>query len=239
MPAERRSCGYLFQEYALFPHLRAWENVAYGLRDVARRQRRARAEELLERFGARSLADASPAALSGGERQRVALARALARRPRVLLLDEPLSALDPTTRAAASRELLSLLPAAGVPCLLVLARDVDEEGVAAAGLWFVLAGVIPADQGPAQRPKEAPLAIDGLEVVLGLDQRVLAAQLLDLVLDVLGVGGDLVADLVGGVGECAASSVYPLEGAEVLEHEDVADPPSGLRILSISSINCS
>jgi len=113
---EERGVGYLFQEHALFGHLSVWRNVAYPLRSG---DRRARAIELLERFGVAHLADARPATLSGGERQRVALARALARQPSMLLLDEPLSALDTTTRAAASRELAAVLRDTGVPALLV------------------------------------------------------------------------------------------------------------------------
>jgi molybdate transport system ATP-binding protein len=117
LPPERRGCGYLFQEYALFPHLSAWRNVAYGLpRSVPRRER---AFELLERFGLTGRGDARPHELSGGERQRVALARALARGPRALLLDEPLSALDTRTRGRASRELAAALRDAAVPALLV------------------------------------------------------------------------------------------------------------------------
>ena len=116
---ERRRCGYVFQEYALFPNLRVWQNVAYPLRELPRAERAERARELLHRFGIAGLADARPQTLSGGERQRVALARALAVRPRALLLDEPLSALDTRTRAAASRALAAVLRAAGVPALLV------------------------------------------------------------------------------------------------------------------------
>jgi len=116
---ERRPCGYVFQDYALFPHLRAWQNVAYSIRDTSRRARRRRALELLERFGVAHLADVRPRTLSGGERQRVALARTVARRPAALLLDEPLAALDASTRASASRELNRVLNEAGVPALLV------------------------------------------------------------------------------------------------------------------------
>jgi molybdate transport system ATP-binding protein len=116
---EHRRCGYVFQDYALFGHLRAWQNVAYPLRGQPRAQRRTRARELLERFGIASHADQRPATLSGGERQRVALARALAREPSALLLDEPLSALDARTRARAARELGIILAEVDAPAVLV------------------------------------------------------------------------------------------------------------------------
>ena len=102
---EERACGFMFQDYALFPHLSAWRNVAFGMpRHRASDGAGARAGAA-RRFGVERLADARPASLSGGERQRVALARSLARDPSVLLLDEPLAALDTRTRAHAGREL--------------------------------------------------------------------------------------------------------------------------------------
>jgi molybdate transport system ATP-binding protein len=118
VPAEHRRCGVVFQDYALFPTLSAWRNVAFGM-NGQRRQRRRRAEELLDRFGIAALADARPGSLSGGERQRVALARALAAEPRALLLDEPLSALDPETRREAQRELHRYLAELPIPVLFV------------------------------------------------------------------------------------------------------------------------
>lgn len=124
LPPERRRVGLVFQEYALFPHLTVAGNVAFGAAD------RREADALLERLGLRALASARPGKLSGGERQRVALARALARRPRVLLLDEPLSALDPHTRDTVRAQLRVTLQELELPAVVVTHDFVDAAALA-------------------------------------------------------------------------------------------------------------
>jgi molybdate transport system ATP-binding protein len=107
VPTERRPIGFVFQDYLLFPHLSVLDNVAFGLRSrgTSRREAADKALKWLDRVGLNIYARAKPAELSGGQRQRVALARALAPDPRLLLLDEPLAALDVTTRAEVRRDL--------------------------------------------------------------------------------------------------------------------------------------
>jgi molybdate/tungstate transport system ATP-binding protein len=117
LPPQHRAVGYVPQGYALFPHLRAWENVAFALPRGPRR--RAEALELLLRVRLVDVAEHYPAALSGGQQQRVALARALTRKPQLLLLDEPSSALDAGTRDEIMAELISEIHEFGLPALAV------------------------------------------------------------------------------------------------------------------------
>jgi molybdate transport system ATP-binding protein len=132
MPVEERPIGVVFQSGHLFPHLRAVDDVAFGLRarGVRRRDANRRALDWLDRVGLRDQADKRPAQLSGGQAQRVALARALAIDPDLLLLDEPLSALDATTRVAVRRDLAAHLRSHRGARLLVTHDPVDAAALA-------------------------------------------------------------------------------------------------------------
>ena len=121
-PPNERRVGLVFQEYALFPHMTVRENISYA--------GKARVDEFLERFRIQHLANARPPTLSGGERQRVALARALARDPGVLLLDEPLAALDANTKVAVRGELHELLHELALPTLVVTHDWEDASALA-------------------------------------------------------------------------------------------------------------
>jgi len=135
---EQRSVGLVFQEYALFPHLSVEQNVTFG---------GGRSDGLLRRLRIEQLAKAKPGELSGGERQRVALARALAREPRVLLLDEPMSALDPHTRGSVREELHDLLRELGLPTLLVT-HDFEDAAALADRVGVLVDGRLRQEGSP-------------------------------------------------------------------------------------------
>jgi iron(III) transport system ATP-binding protein len=125
VPPEDRRVGMMFQDFALFPHLRVAENVGFGLRGLGRATAKARIAAWLARVNMTEHARSWPATLSGGEQQRVALARALAPQPDLMLLDEAFSALDTSLRAAVRDETLGVLRDAGTPTLLVT-HDAEE-----------------------------------------------------------------------------------------------------------------
>ncbi|MET0544002.1 MAG: ATP-binding cassette domain-containing protein [Variovorax sp.] len=133
LPARERRIGFVFQDYALFPHMTVTQNLLFGMHRLGAAvpdTARARVEELQRQFGLESLARAYPRHLSGGQRQRVALARALAPAPRLLLLDEPLSALDTQLRVRLRAELAEMLERVQVPTLLVTHDPKDVEVLA-------------------------------------------------------------------------------------------------------------
>ena len=198
LPAEQRSVGLVFQEYALFPHLTVRKNIEFGRKGGA---------ALLERFGLATLADAKPRELSGGERQRVALARALAPDPAVLLLDEPLSALDAHTRAEVRAELQQLLREADRPTLVVT-HDFEDAATLATQVGVLVQGRLRQLGSPAElvaSPADPFVAsLTGANVLRGRARR--AQNLTELELPT----GELIRSTDPAEGD-AVAIVYPWE----------------------------
>ncbi len=156
LPPERRPVNLMFQSYALFPHMSVERNVAYGLQRerLPKDEVRARVAEVLQTVELTGKASARPASLSGGQRQRVALARAIVKRPRLLLLDEPLSALDRKVRAEMQLELKRLQHEVGIT-FVVVTHDQEEAMSMADRIAVMSAGRVEQVDSPVdlyQRP---------------------------------------------------------------------------------------
>jgi len=149
---ERRGFALMFQDFALFPHLNVLDNVAFGLVEQrqSRRQAREAAAQMLELFGLAALAQRRVWNLSGGEQQRVALARALITQPRVLLLDEPFSALDADLRVAMRGEFRARIQAAGMAALLVTHDEQEARAMADRAVRLVDGRLLPVLNWTAQ-----------------------------------------------------------------------------------------
>lgn len=130
VPAERRGIGYVFQDYALFPHMTVAQNIVFGLRSWGKHQKQQRCDELLSLISLEAYARAYPHELSGGQQQRVALARALAPQPAALLLDEPFSNLDAALHEGIRAQLAHMLSRARVTTICVTHDESDTIGLA-------------------------------------------------------------------------------------------------------------
>ncbi len=223
VPPERRPIGVVFQDLLLFPHLSVRENVAFGLRaqGIPRAEARRRADGWLERVGLADRARARPPQLSGGEAQRVALARALAGDPRLLLLDEPLAALDATTRVEMRRELRRHLASYAGVRLLVTHDPIEAMALATRVVIVERGRVVQAGSPEAvrARPRSRYVAdlvgvnlmrgaVSGGAVVLEGGGRLVAAD--------LPAGGEVLAvvhpqavALHGGTPEGSPRNVWP------------------------------
>jgi molybdate transport system ATP-binding protein len=166
MKPQRRNIGYLAQDYALFPHLNVEHNIGYGLRMLAATERAARVSEAMRLLDLAGMEKRLPRELSGGQQQRVALARAVVRRPRLLMLDEPLSALDLPTRLRVREELRRLIIHLKIPTLVVT-HDHLEALSLGDDLVIVDKGAI-VQSGPVQEVFSTPASLAVAEIV-GVD----------------------------------------------------------------------
>jgi iron(III) transport system ATP-binding protein len=173
LPAIKRDYGIVFQSYALFPNLSVAENVEYGLvnRKVAREARAGRVKELLALVGMPDAGAKYPSQLSGGQQQRVAIARALATSPGLLLLDEPLSALDAHTRTEVRSELHELLRELGLPTVLVT-HDFEDAAALADRIGVIVDGQVVQEGSAGElvgRPRNAFVAsLTGASLLRGI-----------------------------------------------------------------------
>jgi molybdate transport system ATP-binding protein len=163
VPPQKRHLGFVAQAYALFPHLTAAENIGYGLRHLGAVDKNSRVAEALDWLGLTALAARRPDQLSGGEQQRVALARAVVRRPQLLLLDEPLSALDTPTRQRLRGELAGLLRRLNLPAILVTHDRL--EAAALGDEIFVLAQGKVLQQGSVANVFSRPASVEVARLV--------------------------------------------------------------------------
>lgn len=169
VPIQKRSIGMVFQDLALFEHLNVYENIAYGLGSFSRKEKVRKVGEMLERFRIGHLEKEYPQKLSGGERQRVALARALVIKPRLLLLDEPFSALDSITKENAANLLLEVSTSLSIPILLIT-HDRLEAVSLGQKLFVFEKGVVIASGSPLEilrSPRNLAVAsLVGIENIL-------------------------------------------------------------------------
>jgi len=209
---DRRDVGVLFQEYALFPHLTVARNIAFGARHMSRAAVDARVAELVETFRLPGLEQRRPRQLSGGQQQRVALARAVFRRPRLLLLDEPLSAVDRPTGDELREELRALIRALAIPAYIVSHDRVDALTLADRTVLIDRGRII--QSGTTQEVFDHPASPAAARLV-GVDTILLGR--------IVEVEGGLARILVADREVCAqAPAAAGHEAALLIRAEDVA-----------------
>jgi putative spermidine/putrescine transport system ATP-binding protein len=224
VPSNKRNMGIVFQAYSLFPNMTAGDNVAYGLRlrGVGKDERRRRAAETLDLVGLGGYANRYPHQMSGGQQQRVALARALAIRPQVLLLDEPLSALDAKVRRQLREEIRRIQIAVGTTALFVT-HDQEEALALGDRVGVMSAGRLEQIASPAElydRPATAFVA-----EFVGLTNRL------------QGVAGDGVVEVLGTRVPLLAGSAGPGPVTALVRPEAIKVAPedgAGSHVLAVS-----
>ncbi len=162
IPPEKREIGFVYQDYALFPHLNVYKNIAFGLqlRKVPPEKIKDDMQPLVDMLGIAHLLERFPGTLSGGEQQRISLARALILKPKILLMDEPLSALDPNTKKMLCRELKELHQK--YRCTIVhVTHDFNEANILADRIGIILGGKIKQIGSPKEvfgQPRDKEVA---------------------------------------------------------------------------------
>jgi len=198
IPARQRKVGFVPQDFALFPHLSVAGNIGYSLGRMPGAQRSSRVREMIGWLGLEGLEQRLPGELSGGQQQRVALARAVAARPGLLLLDEPLAALDAPTRGRLRSDLRHTLQQTGIPALLVT-HD-RNEALAIGDEMVVMAGGRILQQGPVQEIFSRPASSE-VAAIVGVET-VQAGQVLE-------IGSELVIVSVGSTRLVALNNDLP------------------------------
>lgn len=211
LPPDRRDVGMLFQDYALFPHLTVGRNVSFGARHMSREEIAQRSAELLDVFRLRDLEHRLPGQLSGGQQQRVALARAVFRRPKLLLLDEPLSALDRPTGDEVREELRSLIGTLAIPAYIVSHDRTDALTLADRTVLFDGGRIL--QSGTTREVFDEPLTPAAARLV-GVDTILLGP--------IASVADGLARFVIGGQAICAkAPAPAGHEAALCIRAEDV------------------
>jgi molybdate transport system ATP-binding protein len=230
LPARGRGVGFVPQDYALFPHLSVEQNIGYGLHGLPAAESRARVDEAMRWLGLGGLEQRRPGTLSGGQQQRVALARALVTRPRLLLLDEPLSALDAPARLRVRNQLRPMLRRMSIPTLLVTHDRADALALGDT-LWVMAAGKL-LQHGPPHEVFSRPVDVDAAAILA--TETVQPGRLLRIAdgLATVAVGSATLAALAPDLDGAAEDFYVCIRAEEVILVKGPAAPSSARNCLA-------